>query len=70
MHPNEASRLLIGSSLKVHKTLGPGLLESVYVKCLCHQLAVDGLQYRHQVRLPIVYDGLELEGAYWIDLVI
>ena len=70
LHPNEASHLLIGASIKVHKTLGPGLLESVYVKCLCHQLALDGVRYQHQVKLPIIYEGIELEGAYWIDLVI
>jgi GxxExxY protein len=67
---NAISRVVIGSAMKVHTALGAGLLESAYHKCLCRQLVVDGLHVQDQVRMPIIYDGIELSVAYWIDFII
>jgi GxxExxY protein len=61
---------ILGAAMKVHTALGAGCLESTYDACLRNQLAEDGLKFRHQVRLPIVYRGVELEGAYRIDFIV
>ena len=51
-------------AMMVHSALGPGLLESVYEKCLRHELMKRGLGVETQVWVPVVYDGLESEGGY------
>ncbi len=56
--------------MKVHTALGPGLLESAYEACLLHELRKNGFQAKSQVPLPVVYDGLELELGYRIDLLV
>lgn len=56
------------SALKVHKTLGAGLLESVYEICLTHELEKLGLKVERQVALPIVYDGIALDAGMRLDL--
>lgn len=61
---------IVDAALKVHKALGPGLLESVYVTCLVYELEKRGLAVAKQVTLPIVYDGRKLEGGMRLDLVI
>ncbi len=53
----------------MHKHLGPGLLESAYEDCLCHELSQRGVPYSRQVQLPVVYKGVRLDGGYVIDLV-
>ncbi len=58
------------SGLKVHRALGPGLLESAYEHCLSHELRVRGLAVARQVCLPIVYDGEKLDAGYRLDLVV
>jgi GxxExxY protein len=71
--PDSVERLasiVVDAGLKVHKTLGPGLLESVYEHCLAHELTKRGLAPRRQVSQPIVYDGCEIEAALRIDLVV
>ncbi len=71
--PDSVERLasiVVDAGLKVHKTLGPGLLESVYEHCLAHELTKRGLSPRRQVTQPIVYDGCEIEAALRIDLVV
>jgi GxxExxY protein len=55
---------------KVHSALGPGLLEGVYEKCLAHELERRSLKVARQVFLPVVYDGMVIEGSYRIDLLI
>jgi GxxExxY protein len=50
--------------------LGAGVLESAYQSCICHQFAEDGLQFQHQVRLPVVYSGIELPTAYRVDFIV
>lgn len=63
-------RQVIDAGLKVHKVLGPGLLESAYEQCLAHELQLRGLSVRRQVAVPLVYEGLRLEVGYRLDLVI
>ncbi len=58
------------SGLKVHRALGPGLLESAYEHCLAHELKARGLSLQRQVALPIVYEGLTLDAGYRIDMII
>lgn len=62
--------IVVDAGLKVHRALGPGLLESVYEHCLAYELAKRGLPPRRQVIQPIIYDGCELEAALRIDLVV
>jgi GxxExxY protein len=70
VHINEISGSVVDAAMKVHSALGPGLLESVYEKCLKHELTKRGLQVETQVWLPVVYDGVQIEGGYKIDLLI
>lgn len=67
---NEVSRLVIGAAMKIHTSLGPGLLESTYQACLIQELHTSGLNVQSQVALPIVYNGVKLEVGYRIDLLI
>lgn len=71
--PNEIERLatiVVDTGFKIHKTLGPGLLESVYEHCLAHELVKRDLKVERQVAQPIVYDNVILEVGYRIDLLI
>jgi GxxExxY protein len=61
---------IIGAAIDVHKSLGPGLLESVYETCLCHELQLSGLSFERQKVLPVVYKGLRLESGLRIDIVV
>jgi len=70
MGPNDASRPVIRAALKVHTALGAGLLERAYEACLFYELTQACLQFEHQVRLPIVYNGLTLQGAYRVDFIV
>jgi len=56
--------------MKIHTTLGPGLLESAYHACLVHELRKQGLGVASQVGLPVVYDGEKLDLGYRIDLIV
>ena len=70
MNENEIREILLGCSIKVHTALGPGLLESTYEACLMHELAKAGLKADRQVALPVVYDGVQLDAAYRIDVLV
>ena len=70
MDINQISGSIVDAAMKVHTKLGPGLLESVYEKCLKHELTKHGLRVETQVWLPVVYDGMEIEGGYKIDLLV
>jgi len=61
---------VIGAAMEVHKALGPGLLESVYEECLCHELHLRGLRFQRQVTVPVVYKGVSLDCGYRLDLII
>jgi GxxExxY protein len=64
------ARTVVDAGLKVHRALGPGLLESVYEHCLAHELHARGVPLARQVALPVVYDGVALDGGYRLDLVV
>ncbi len=70
MTENEIGDALIGSAMKVHSALGPGLLESVYEACLTHELAKHDLTVQRQVVLPVEYDGQLMEAGFRIDMLI
>ena len=70
MGPNEASYLVIAAAMKVHSAIGAGVLESAYHACLFHELVQAGLQFEHQVRLPLVYRGIQLPSAYRVDFIV
>jgi GxxExxY protein len=61
---------IIGAAIEVHRQLGPGLLESAYEQCLCHELHLRGLPFKCQVDLPVSYKGLQLDCGYKIDLIV
>lgn len=61
---------IVVAAIEVHRHLGPGLLESTYEECLCHELHLRGLSFRRQVPLPIFYKGLALDCKYQIDLLV
>jgi GxxExxY protein len=61
---------IIGCAIRVHRALGPGLLESAYHRCLAHELSESGLKTAAEVPLPIRYNGIILECGYRIDLLI
>ena len=70
MDINELSSKIIGASIEVHKALGPGLLESAYEECLCHELGLQGVSFEKQKPLPIKYKGKGLGCGYRLDIVV
>lgn len=67
---NEIAKSVLDAAFRVHKTLGPGLLENVYEICLEHELLKAGFKARRQSVLPVVYDGIKVEAGFRLDLVI
>jgi len=70
MNENEIAKLVFELGLKVHKTLGPGLLESSYEECLFYEIGKNGLFVEKQKALPLVYEEVKLEIGYRIDLIV
>ena len=66
----ELTGAIIGAAIKVHDELGPGLLESAYEACLCHELTKRGLRFRCQVELPVIYDGHRVDCGYRVDVLV
>ena len=64
------SEQVIGLAIEVHRALGPGLLESAYEVCLCHELKENDIPFKRQVPLPITYKGVQLDCAYRLDLAV
>ncbi len=67
---NRLSDVVIGAAIEVHRHLGPGLLESSYHACLCHELELRGVAYESRVFVPLRYKGIQLSKGYIIDLLI
>src|SRR5437016_9731824 len=61
---------IIGAAIEVHRALGPGLLESAYEECLCHELHLRGIPFERQLPLPVDYKGIKLDCGYRLDLVV
>src|SRR5260370_3846576 len=59
-----------GAAIEVHRFLGPGLLESAYEECFCHELTLRNLGVQRQVPVPVVYKEVKLECGYRLDLVV
>ena len=70
MDINHITGQIIGAAIEVHKILGPGLLESVYEECLCHEFNLRQMHYKRQQALPIEYKGRKFDCGYRIDLVV
>ena len=64
------ARLVVDSAFTVHKTLGAGLLESVYETCLCHEFGKRDLVYKKQVIVPLVYDGIKFAEGFRLDVLV
>ncbi len=70
MSENEISKIIVDCAYKVHKELGPGLLESTYEACLIYELTAAGLKVESQKALPVIYKGITIDCGYRLDLVI
>lgn len=70
MNENEISKIVMECAIEIHKTLGPGLLESVYQNCLAYELANAGLFVEKEKILPVYYRELILESGFRVDLMV
>ena len=70
MRHEDITKAILGAAMNVHSALGPGLLESTYHACLHHELMSAGLDFKHQVRLPVVYRTVTLDAGYRIDFLV
>lgn len=70
MFDEEITDVILRCAIEVHKNLGPGLLESAYEVCLCHELSLCKLSLEKQKKLPVCYKGITVDCAYRIDLLI
>jgi GxxExxY protein len=70
MDTNTLSKTIIGTAIEVHKVPGPGLLESSYEECFCHELHFNNLSFERQKSLPIKYKGIKLDCGYKLDIVV
>lgn len=66
----ELTKEVIAAAIEVHKTLGPGLLESVYEECLCHELGDRKIEFQRQLAMPVKYKACELECGFRIDVLV
>jgi GxxExxY protein len=66
----ELATHLVDAAYSVHFELGPGLLESIYERCLCHELSLRGIKFEQQVVLPIAYKDLLIDGGLRLDLIV
>jgi GxxExxY protein len=67
---NALTEAIIGAAIEVHRELGPGLLESAYEQCLCHELTIRSVNFQRQVPLPVQYKGISLDCGYRIDILV
>ena len=69
-HGEDLTNRIIAAAMRVHRRLGPGLLESIYEACLCHELEKAAIPFQRQVPLPVIYDDVRLGCAYVADVVV
>ncbi len=67
---NQLSEMIIGAAIEVHRTLGPGLLESVYEECLAREFADAGIAFSRQQQLPVMYKGKDIGCGYRLDFMV
>jgi GxxExxY protein len=70
MEVNDLTKEIIGAAIEVHRALGPGLLESIYENCLCHELKLRGIQFERQKALHVAYKEVDLDCCYRVDLLV
>ncbi|GIK37583.1 MAG: hypothetical protein BroJett011_14160 [Chloroflexota bacterium] len=70
MDIEEVARNIVDSAIKVHRALGPGLLESAYQHCLIYELRKRSFEVKHELVLPVVYDGQQLDAGYRLDMLV
>ena len=70
MPSDPLTRQVIGAAIEVHRILGPGLLESAYEECLCHELGLREIPFVRQKPLPVIYKGVQLDCGYRLDVVV
>lgn len=69
MSENELARIVVGLCLKIHKALGPGLLESVYEEVLCFELTALGLKFARQQGIVVKYQGIKMDLGFRADII-
>jgi len=67
---NDLTEKIIGAAIEVHRSIGPGLLESAYEECLAHEMRLQGLHFERQTPLPVLYKGVALDCAYRLDFLV
>ena len=67
---NQLAEKVIGAAIEVHRQLGPGLLESSYETCLCHEMELRGISFTRQIEFPVRYKGIALDAGYRIDVLV
>ena len=70
MTENELAKIVVELCLKIHRTLGPGLLESVYEEILCYELTKLGLNFKRQQAIAVVYEGIKMDLGFRADIII
>ena len=70
MNENELSRIIVNMIFNIHKTLGPGLFESVYEEILCYELTKSGLNFTRQQDIPVIWDEIKLELGFRADIIV
>jgi GxxExxY protein len=69
-HINGLTYEIIGAAMEVHRTLGPGLLESSYRECLCRELLLRGIDFTREYGFPLEYKGIQLDCGYRVDILV
>jgi GxxExxY protein len=69
-HEEEIAKAIVHSAYTVHRALGPGLLESVYEPCFCHEPEKAHFALQRQIKVPVIYDGLSFAEAFRIDVLV
>jgi GxxExxY protein len=67
---NNITGIIVDCCVKIHKMIGPGLLESVYEEILVHELRKRGLVVERQVGIPVIYDGLKMDLGFRADIIV
>jgi GxxExxY protein len=70
MEMDQLTELIIGECIYIHKALGPGLLESVYEEVLCYRLNRQGIAYRRQAPLPVVFEEVRMDAGFRCDILV
>lgn len=67
---DDLSAEVVDAAFQVHRTLGPGLLESVYQNCICHELSIRKIPFQTEVELPVIYKDVRLESGFRLDILV